>query len=97
MKTDMMPGATSIQNENTKDIFILNYTIPVLSGSGNPAISDDLHRPRRDAPARRFNELKTPLPASQEALVRMPVVPSQFLWFGCELPFIPVSPEPGKG
>jgi len=51
MKADMMPGATSIQNENTKDIFILNYTIPVISGNGNPAICDDLRRPRRDAPA----------------------------------------------
>jgi hypothetical protein len=45
-------------------------------------------------PPRHFNYLPTPSQASQEALLRMAVVPSHFSWSGCELPFMPVSKKP---
>jgi len=51
MKTDMMSEATSIQDENTKDIFILNCTISVISGSANPVPAMTCAAPKRDAPA----------------------------------------------
>ncbi|GEM_PF-1991446 len=63
MKTDMMPGASSIQEENTKDIFILNYTIPVISGNCNPALAMTC-AVTEGTPPRCFSYLKTPL-ASQ--------------------------------
>jgi len=66
MKTDMMSEATSIQDENTKDIFILNCTISVISGSANPVPAMTCAAPE-GTPPRRFNELKTPPTAFQRA------------------------------
>jgi hypothetical protein len=77
MKTFTMPAATGIQDENTKDISILNPAIPVISGSGDLTIAMTCAAPE-GTPPRRFNELKTPNPAFQEALVRMAVVPLHF-------------------
>ena len=65
MKTDMMPGVTSIQDEKTRDIFILNCTISVISGSVNPVPVMTCAAPE-GTPPRRFNYLKIPLPSSQE-------------------------------
>jgi len=59
MKTDMMPAAAGTQNGNTGDISILNFTIPVLSGSVNPVTAMTCAAPG-GTPPRRFNDLQTP-------------------------------------